>query len=482
MPKNCEKVIGADCPAANTRSKKQIENVDYSAIERLENNLIPPATDKNQKIKDTFVDFVKAVKERADEDGDDDAESYESWMDEYDEEEIQWLKEQPEKERDTMIAMEKELILKFKGSVPTRFKILESDHLPDFVKHIAIQKVRRLMMMDDNDDSRGNIEEWINILTSIPFGKIVEPKVSKMNPVSDIITHLKESQERLNRVVYGHDDTKAQILEYIANTITNPKVNGKCLAIQGPPGNGKTTIMRYGLADVLGRPFYQINLGGLKEASALTGSSPVYIGSTVGKILQALRETHCMNPVILFDELDKVESDAIFNVLCHITDYTQNTTFSDRYLEEVKVDLSKVMFVFTFNDISAVNPVLLDRLHVIRTEGFNSHQKVRVAQDYLVPKIMDTYGFTTDDITVSDEVISQIIHDHCGDEKGVRSLQRYLEGIASKINLIRLTGGSIQLPYVKGTLEFPLTIDYELANRLIKTSQANEKKHLSMYM
>merc|ERR1719262_1230068 len=159
------------------------------------------------------------------------------------------------------------------------------------------------------------------------------------------------------------------------------------LGIQGPPGNGKTTLCRKGIAEALGRPFVQLSLGGATDASVLEGHSYTYVGSAWGRVVGLLMEAQCMNPVIFFDELDKVSDtprgEEITGVLTHLTDHSQNMTFNDRYFEGIPLDLSQALFVFSFNDESRLNHVLKDRLTLIHTEGFDQSAKFQISREFL---------------------------------------------------------------------------------------------------
>ena len=183
-------------------------------------------------------------------------------------------------------------------------------------------------------------------------------------------------------------------------------------------------------------------MGGATDSSYLSGHSYTWEGSDCGIIVKALQNAGKMDLIIYFDELDKVSQTErgaeIYNILCHITDSSQNTQYQDKYLQNIDIDLSRVTFVFSFNDASKINKILLDRLKVINTKGFESSDKIMIAKRFLIPSLCKDIGFKSEDIIFSDEVIRYIICNYTSDEKGVRTLKKSLETIISNVNLVKL--------------------------------------------
>jgi ATP-dependent Lon protease len=180
--------------------------------------------------------------------------------------------------------------------------------------------------------------------------------------------------------VYGLDDAKLQILQMVGQWISNPLAMGTAIAIKGPPGTGKTTLVKDGISKILGREFVFIPLGGASDASFLEGHSYTYEGSVWGKIVQSLMDCQTMNPVFYFDELDKLsetpKGEEIAGILTHLTDTSQNSQFHDKYFSEMDFDLSKCLFIFSYNDESKVNPILRDRMYRIMTNGYESKERI----------------------------------------------------------------------------------------------------------
>ncbi len=206
-------------------------------------------------------------------------------------------------------------------------------------------------------------------------------------------------------------------------------------------GVGKTTIIKNGISKILNRAFSFIALGGASDGSYLDGHSYTYEGSTYGKIVDILIQTNSLNPIIFFDELDKVSTsergNEIIGILTHITDNTQNENFQDKYFSEVSIDLSKCLFVFSFNNEELVNPILKDRMYVIDVKGYDKKEKVIIAKKYILPEILKEYNFIEKEIIFKDDIIEYII-EKTKSEEGVRNLKRNIECIISKINIIRI--------------------------------------------
>ena len=234
-------------------------------------------------------------------------------------------------------------------------------------------------------------------------------------------------KKRLDESVYGHIEAKTQILQIIAKWISNPECKGNIIALKGPMGNGKTTLVKEGICRALKRPFAFLPLGGAKDSSFFEGHSYTYEGSECGRIVKILIESKCMNPVFYFDELDKVsenpKGNEIINKLIHITDHSQNSAFNDVYFSGIDFDISRALYIFSFNDESKLNPILKDRMHIIEMKKLDIEQKHIIAKDYLIPQICKDIGFNKNDIIIKRNVIDYMINNYT-DEDGVRELKR----------------------------------------------------------
>jgi ATP-dependent Lon protease len=278
-----------------------------------------------------------------------------------------------------------------------------------------------------------------------------------------------------------------QIMQMMGQLITNPNSIGTAIAIQGPPGTGKTSLVKEGISKILNRPFAFIALGGATDSSFLEGHSYTYEGSTWGKIVQILIESKVMNPVIYFDELDKIsdtpKGEEIAGILTHLTDTSQNSQFHDKYFAEVDFDLSKCLFIFSYNDESKINPILKDRMYKIHTKGYERKQKTIICNKYLLPRIREQVKFDEGQIVIPDETIGYIIENHCNKEDGVRNMKRCLEIIHTKLNLYRLMkpGSNLFEEDMSLQVEFPLTITPAIVDKLIKKPDIN-MSYQSLYL
>ena len=361
---------------------------------------------------------------------------------------------------------------------PYRLQLLESD-IPTNFKACAIKKVSALRYMDPGAGEYYKVKNWVDTFMNIPFGKYTSLPISIEDGIEKTGAFMANAKKTLDDAVYGLDDAKLQIMQLVGQWITNPDAVGTAIAIKGPPGTGKTTLIKEGISKILNRNFEFIALGGATDSSFLEGHSYTYEGSQWGKIVDILIKSRCMNPVIYFDELDKIsetpKGEEIAGILTHLTDTSQNTQFHDKYFSEVDFDLSKCLFIFSYNDESRINPILKDRMYRIHTDGYDSKQKIVIANNYLLPTIRKQVKFNIDDIVISDDVLSHIITSFTDGEKGVRNLKRCLEIIHTKLNLYRLMTPETNLFEKEQTLtvSFPYEVTREVVDKLIKKGQEN---------
>jgi ATP-dependent Lon protease len=332
------------------------------------------------------------------------------------------------------------------------------------------------------------IKNWVDTFMRIPFNRIESLPVTIEDGVNKCHEFMEISQHILDNAVYGLNDAKMQIMQMLGQLITNPKAIGSAIAIHGPPGTGKTSLVKEGISKILNRPFSFIALGGATDSSFLEGHSYTYEGSTWGKIVQILIDSKCMNPVIYFDELDKIsdtpKGEEIAGILTHLTDSTQNSQFHDKYFSEIDFDLSKCLFIFSYNDETKVNPILKDRMYRIQTKGYEKKQKTVIANQHLLPKIREQVKFNIDDIYIPDDSIHYIIENYCDKEDGVRNLKRCLEIIHTKLNLYRLMKPDSNLfeQDMSIKVEFPFTVTKEIVDKLIKINKNENFKYKDLYI
>ena len=250
-----------------------------------------------------------------------------------------------------------------------------------------------------------------------------------------------------------------------------------------------TSLVKEGISKILNREFAFIPLGGATDSSYLEGHSYTYEGSTWGKIVDILIRSKSMNPVIYFDELDKIsetpKGEEIIGILTHLTDTSQNSQFHDKYFAEIDFDLSKCLFIFSYNDPLKVNPILMDRMYKIKTSSYLVKEKIVIANQYLIPKIRYEVNFKEGDIIIPDATLNYIIENYTDKESGVRNLKRCIEIIYKKLNLYRLVKPGTTLFEKENTLvvEFPFHVTNEIVNNLIKKDESGMNKNaINMYL
>jgi ATP-dependent Lon protease len=334
------------------------------------------------------------------------------------------------------------------------------------------------------------MKNWIDTFMRIPIGIYKSLSVNMSDGTERCQEFMEKSIQTLDQCVYGLNDAKMQIIQMIGQWMTNPTSMGTSIAIKGPPGTGKTSIVKDGISKILGREFAFIALGGAGDASFLEGHSYTYEGSSWGKILQILIESKCMNPVIYFDELDKLSESSrgveIASILTHLTDTSQNSEFHDKYFSEMSFDLSKCLFIFSYNDESKVNPILKDRMYRIQTKGYSAKEKITIAKNYMLPKIREQVNFEEGMIVIPDDTLEYIItkQSFTKNEEGVRNLKRCLEIIHTKLNLFRLIkhDNDMFAKEINLKVEFPFTVTRNHADLLIKDDEPHNQSMLAMYV
>jgi len=241
---------------------------------------------------------------------------------------------------------------------PYRMTLLETT-MPTIFKAAAMKKINSLRYMETGSGEFYKIKNWVDTFMRIPFNKYETLPLTIEDGVEKCHDFMENAKTILDSAVYGLNDAKMQIMQMLGQLLTNPKAIGSAIAINGPPGTGKTSLVKEGISKILNRPFAFIALGGATDSSFLEGHSYTYEGSTWGKIVQILIDSKCMNPVIYFDELDKISDtprgEEITGILTHLTDTSQNSQFHDKYFAEINFDLSKCLFIFSYNDETKVN-------------------------------------------------------------------------------------------------------------------------------
>lgn len=350
-------------------------------------------------------------------------------------------------------------ILSTNNNIPHLFRILNMDMNIDTKKNIISKLINQ-------NNENGKIKKLADDIMKIPFGEYKGLNLIDLNnkpkKINDFLNKLNKT---MNDSVYGHENAKKQIINIMAQMIRNPSCKGNVFGLWGAPGTGKTSLIKDGIAKVMERPFVFISLGGAQDSSFLEGHSFTYEGSIYGRIAQALIESKCMNPIIYFDELDKISTSdkgqEIVNLLIHLIDPSQNTLFRDKYFYDIDLDLSKVTFIFSFNDPFNINYILRDRITMIEIKFLSNEMKLHITKEYLLKEICKDIGIN---ITISDDIILDIINNYTN-EGGVRKLKEKLYKIIREINYLNLTKSRILDKHIT----FPFIITWDIYKELFKS-------------
>jgi ATP-dependent Lon protease len=367
------------------------------------------------------------------------------------------------------------------GSVPPKFRVLELP-VSDYIKSNVIKKITAVEEMGPDSGESYKLRNWIDAFLKVPFGKIVPLPVTLEHGPMMCNAFMTEARRTMDKHIYGMVPAKTQILQIIAQLIVNPTSVGNVIALQGAMGVGKTSLARNAIAEVMKRPFEFFSLGGASDVAGFVGHSYTYEGSMWGRIADSLMHAGAMNPVMYFDELDKVSmtphGEEIVNMMIHLTDRSQNSQFHDRYFSGVDFDLSQCLFVFSFNDIEKVHPILRDRMTVIHCGGYNEKDKTVILKDYIWPQLLDRLKFKPEEIILTDAAIKHIITDYSEEEKGVRTLIRTVEGMMTRLNMLRVMQDESMKEY-SFYVEYitPFTLTEPVVRKLLTDLAKKEPEH-----
>ena len=386
---------------------------------------------------------------------------------------------------------------------------LNNNSVDEYIKKNKNKEIKIVIDMINKDQSiikfknKCNKKDYLKILNSFFNNKDINETLKskyysiiniKSNPlnnnINNIITewnnfklkrkdYINNLEDILNTAIYGQIDAKTEIKRIIGQWI-NGKMTGYCLGFEGPPGIGKTSLAKKGISKCLvddngnSRPFYFLALGGSSNGSFLEGHNYTYVGSNYGKIIEILIQTQCMNPIIYIDELDKISNTEngkeIIGILTHLTDSTQNDQFNDKYFSGINVDLSKVLFIFSYNDFSKLDPILADRIHRIKFNYLQKYEKIHIMKNYIIPELLENIGYKKENIIIDDSIIEYIISNYTC-EAGVRKLKEKTYEIIREINLNEIMKNSnktkitITLDYVKKLFANKAKLSIKKANK-----------------
>ncbi len=327
-----------------------------------------------------------------------------------------------------------------------RAKIADAG-MPDEVREQAEKELGRLERMGEQSGEASTIRSYLDWLIAVPWSGRSEERLDPAN-----------AREVLDRDHAGLDDVKRRITEYIAvrklrqeRGVPDDRRSGAILTLIGPPGTGKTSIGE-SIARATGREFVRMSLGGVRDEAEIRGHRRTYVGALPGRLVRALRDAGTMNPVIMLDEVDKVGADGRGDpsaALLEVLDPAQNHSFRDHYLD-VELDLSGVLFIATANVAESIPGPLLDRMEVIRFDGYTTAEKTAIARDYLWPRQLERNGLREDEASISDELLETVVREYTR-EAGVRQLERELG------TLLRKTATQV----AAGTAQAPVALDLD---------------------
>jgi ATP-dependent Lon protease len=308
---------------------------------------------------------------------------------------------------------------------------VEAADLPEKARTAALAEVDKLERTSEQSPEVGWIRTWLDTVLELPW-----------NERSEDAYDIAEARAILDADHAGMDDVKERIIEYLAVRrrradrglgVVGGRRSGAVLALVGPPGVGKTSLGE-SVARAMGRSFVRVALGGVRDEAEIRGHRKTYVGAMPGRIVRAIKEAGSMNPVVLLDEVDKVGADYRGDptaALLEVLDPAQNHTFRDHYLE-IELDLSDVLFLATANVIDSIPAPLLDRMELIRLDGYTEDEKLVIGRDHLLPRQLERAGLTTDDVTIDDEALRRLAGEY-SHEAGVRDLERLIARVLRKI-------------------------------------------------
>ena len=367
-----------------------------------------------------------------------------------------------------------------------KYKILNSKMNE---KHKALVYNKYLRYINSSDNEKGKIKEWIDYSLQIP--QEIKPIFEDINSHGKIRDFLLNVKLNIDKKLYGMSKVKNEILMILNHMIINPSSTGHAMAIIGKPGTGKTKIIR-ALADAINLPFEQISLGGANDASFLDGHSYTYEGATPGIIVKTMCKLGYKNGIIFFDEFDKLAQtehgiETSSNLL-HITDFTQNNEFRDKYLSDITMDLSHVWFIYSLNDEKMIDSVLRDRIPLLYVDGYNLSDKIKISQNYTIPEILKNMNLNCEDVVFTKDILEYIIHKGNLREDGVRKLNEVLIKIIRKLLFLKSiscdanTTTSFDVPFMIDNFKLPITLTKKDIDKLIDIAEEESISKRMMYL
>ena len=331
-------------------------------------------------------------------------------------------------------------------------------------KSIIYNKYKRFCELSQQDDEYYKIKHWLWWALELPYSNITSFNYNS----EQISSLLLKVNKYLNQQLYGMEKVKEQILLFLNCKLNYPNMKNISLGLLGSPGTGKTKIAKC-LSKVLEFPFEQISLGGVKDSDFLKGHSYTYVGSQPGEIVRCLRKMKSSNGILFFDEYDKISDNKEINSsLLHITDYSQNMSFNDNFLDDIQIDLSNIWFIYSMNDTPKDN-ALKDRIFIIEIPDYSIEDKINIVKNYIIPTILDTMNLPFNIINIDDKTILYIINTYTENSGGIRPIEWVFNNILRKIGFLysNKSINDTQLSFYVNKINFPYTITEKNINKLI---------------
>ena len=381
----------------------------------------------------------------------------------YDEEKVNWMKEEEEK------------IKRVSGVMSKKYKIL-SMNTSIYNKEIIYRKYKELQHAVDSDEDHSKMKNWFDLVLKYPWG--VEKKWPEKT--KNIKKFMCEAFKKLDDELYGMEKVKEQILIFLMNKLLYTGKHRYNLGLLGEPGTGKTTIAKV-ISELLDIGFEQISFGGMDRSEYMKGHDYTYVGSQPGMLVKSIIKMGHVNGVILLDEYDKISpGGSLANTMLHITDPSQNKDFKDSYMSDLSIDLSKIWFIYSMNDLPQ-DPALRDRMFIVKVPSYKNEERKHILTEYILPRILKRMDLDVNYITLSDECVENIVRKNTG----IRSIEKLIMDLVDKLiflNNVQDDDGNVSFSVsfkCKEKISFPLTVEQTLFNQITKSYDDNTMDELS---
>lgn len=361
----------------------------------------------------------------------------------------------------------------YNTQINLKYKILNLE-TSDNNKEVIYRRYEEYTETSPTDDQYGKLRNWLSWATDLPYDKL------KIQKITDMSKLLKKAADIMNKELYGMEKVKEQILLFINAKLTNPTMKKCNLGLIGPPGSGKTSIAKL-IAKLMDLPFEQISFGGIDKPDYLKGHEYTYIGSQPGEIVRCMKRMGYKNGILFLDEYEKISDNKdICSALLHITDPTQNNEFRDNFLADITIDLSDIWFIYSMNSAPS-DDALNDRIFTIEVPGYSYSDKIKIIEEYLLPKCLKNCSLEVGNITLAKGaagyIINKVSSSHDG---GVRSIEKAIADIVNKVNfIVTYQDKKGNIPFdisfkINQKLSYPLVLDNIMLEKILISKETNK--------